>query len=53
MSGLNESLSVEDDGYMLYLKALGMNIRSERDAHLTLEGAAEAYWEMFVSNLQR
>jgi hypothetical protein len=46
-------LSVEDDGYTLHLKALGLNIRSERNAHLTLEGAAEAYWEMFMSNLQR
>lgn len=52
-SGLNESLSAEDDGYMLYLKAIGMNIRSDRNAHLSLEGAAEAYWEMFMSNLQR
>ena len=52
-SGLNESLSVADDGYMLYLKALGMNIRSERKELLTLEGGAEAYWEMFISQLQR
>jgi hypothetical protein len=52
-SGLNESLSAADDGYMLYLKALGMNIRSERHEHLTLEGAAEAYWEMFISRLQQ
>lgn len=51
--GMNESLSVEDDGYTLHLKALGLNIRSERNAHLTLEGAAEAYWEMFMSSLQR
>jgi hypothetical protein len=51
--GMNESLSVEDDGYILHLKALGLNIRSERNALLTLEGAAEAYWEMFMSNLQR
>lgn len=53
MGGMNESLSVEDDGYTLHLKALGLNIRSERNAPLTLEGAAEAYWEMFISNLQR
>lgn len=51
--GMNESLSVGDDGYTLHLKALGLNIRSERNAHLTLEGAAEAYWEMFIGNLQR
>lgn len=52
-SGMNESLSVEDDGYTLHLKALGLNIRSERNARLTLEGAAEAYWEMLMGNLQR
>lgn len=52
-SGMNESLSVGDDGYALYLKPIGMNLLSERDAHLSLEGAAEAYWEMFMRNLQR
>lgn len=51
--GMNESLSVEDDGYTLYLKPLGMNIRSDRNAQLTLEGAAEAFWEVFMRNLQR
>ncbi len=51
--GMNESLSVEDDGYTLYLKPLGMSIRSEGNAQLTLEGAAEAFWEMLMSNLQR
>jgi len=52
-SSFNEALSATDDGYMLYMKALGLNIRSEGSWHLTLEGAAEAYWEMFVSRLQR
>lgn len=51
--GMNESLSVEDDGYALNLKPLGMNIRADRNAQLTLEGAAEAFWEMFMGNLQR
>jgi len=50
--GMNESLSVEYDGYTLYLQPLGMNIRSERNAQLTLEGAAEAFWEMLMRNLQ-
>jgi len=49
----NESLSVADDGYMLYLKVLGMNFRSDANEPLTLEGAADAYWEMFISRLQR
>lgn len=52
-SGLNESLLAADDGYMLYLKPLGMNLWSERNEPLTLEGAAEAYWGMFISNLQQ
>jgi hypothetical protein len=52
-AGMNESLSVGDDGYTLYLKPLGLNIRSAHNAPLTLEGAAEAFWEMFMGNLQR
>jgi TIR domain len=51
--GMNESLSVGDDGYTLFLKPLGMNLRLDQGAQLTLEGAAEAYWEMFMSNLRR
>jgi hypothetical protein len=52
-SGMNESLSVHDDGHTLYLTPLGMAIRSDDKAQLSLEGAAESFWEMFVSFLQR
>jgi TIR domain. len=48
---LNESLSVVDDGYTLGLKPLGL--RLDRNSQLTFEGAAEAFWEMFMGNLQR
>jgi TIR domain len=52
-SGMNESLSVENDGYNLYLKPLGMNIhRLSGNDELSFEGAAEAYWEMFIRGLQ-
>jgi hypothetical protein len=54
--GYNESLSVEHDANHLYLKPLGMSmlrrggVESEK---LSLEGAAEFYWELFIDPLQR
>lgn len=50
---MNEALSVDDDGYSLYLKVLGMNARRSRDEQLSFEGAAETYWEMFIKRLQQ
>ena len=53
-SGMNESLSVEDDGYNLYLRPMGMNLpRSGSNEQLSLEGAAEAYWELFMRQIPR
>ena len=53
-SGMNEALSVHDDGYSLFLKALGMNLYRSRDnEQMSFEGAAEAYWEMFIRQLQQ
>jgi hypothetical protein len=50
----NESLSVENDDQALYLKALGMNVRGQKgEGKLSLEGAAEVYWELFIEPLQR
>jgi hypothetical protein len=49
----NELLSVDNDGYSLYLRALGMSMfaaNSSRD--LSLEGAAELYWGIFIQRLQ-
>ncbi len=52
--GFNESLSVHDDEYSLYLKPLGLNIsRSDHNQQLSLEGAAESFWEMFIRRLQQ
>lgn len=46
----NEQLSVEDDGYTLNLRSLGMMMQSKE--LLSVEGAAEFYWGMFVKPLQ-
>lgn len=49
----NESMSVEDDGHMMTLKALGMSFHNRMEKEeLTLEGAAEYYWHMLISSLQ-
>jgi hypothetical protein len=49
----NESLTVEDDGYTIYLRTLGMSMMGTRqDKKLTMEGAAEYYWDLFIGNLQ-
>jgi hypothetical protein len=51
--GMNEALTVEDDGYSLFLRALGMNLSRSDNEQLTFEGAAEAYWGMFIRRLQQ
>jgi hypothetical protein len=49
----NESLSVENDGYTMFLKPMGIAFRHQlQDPKLTLEGAAEYLWGMFVEPLQ-
>lgn len=52
-NSFNESLSVQDDGYMLSLKPIGMNFRQNLQEKLTYEGAAEYFWEMLIEPLQR
>lgn len=50
----NESLSVEDDGYSLFLRPLGIASRMhDREEQMTYEGSAEYFWEMFIEPLQR
>jgi hypothetical protein len=50
----NESLSVDDDGYNMHLKALGLaSWGTRRDEKLAPEGAAEFYWGMLIQPLQR
>jgi hypothetical protein len=52
----NESLSVENDTQSLYLKPLGMSTMGRggrEEGKLSMEGAAEFYWELFIAPLQR
>jgi hypothetical protein len=51
-SGFNESLSVNDDGYNLFLQPIGF-MTYGREKKMTFEGAAEFYWESFIRPLQR
>lgn len=49
----NDSLSVVDDGHMLGLKAFGIgSFSGQRDRLMTLEGAAEYYWQLLIGPLQ-
>ena len=50
-NSMNESLSVHDDGYTMFLKPIGFQGRG--DEKLTFEGAAEFYWGLFIQPLQR
>ena len=52
-SSFNESLSVENDGYALFLKPMGMAVRQQpTGSQLTFEGAAEYLWAIFIERLQ-
>jgi hypothetical protein len=48
----NESLSIEEDGYGMFLKPMGMARQPFPDPKLSYEGAAEYLWGMFVQPLQ-
>jgi hypothetical protein len=49
----NESMSVRDDGYNLYLEPMGMaHFGQKQDSELTHEGAAEYFWSLFVERLR-
>jgi len=52
-NSLNESLSIVDDGYALWLKPLGMPTTLQSSRNLTVEGAAEYYWSLLIRPLQR
>jgi hypothetical protein len=52
-SSMNESLSVDDDGYMLFLRPMGTFIRDPSEQKLTYEGGAECYWNKLIEPLQR
>ena len=52
-NSFNESMSVSDDGYTLFLKPLGMaHFGQAGDAPLTMQGAAEYFWSLFVERLR-
>ncbi len=49
----NESLSIEDDGFSLFLKPFGMaRMGQDNDKQLTPEGTENYYWSLFVERLQ-
>ena len=51
----NESMSIADDGYALFLQPLGLATLSRQNANklLSQQGAAEYFWDMLVDRLQR
>lgn len=52
-NSFNESLSVADDGQVLGLKPMGMaRFGAAEKSLLTLEGAAEYLWEVFIEPLR-
>ena len=52
-SSFNESMSVSDDGNTLSLRPLGMaHLGQSGDRLLTMEGAAEYFWSLFVEELR-
>ncbi|MGK2906301.1 MAG: toll/interleukin-1 receptor domain-containing protein [Desulfuromonadales bacterium] len=52
-NSFNEAMNVENDGYALFLKPLGMQRMGQGIEMLTQEGAAEYFWGLFISSLQR
>jgi TIR domain len=49
----NECLSIQNDSYTMFLKPMGIAFRHQpQDPKLSLEGAAEYLWEMFIEPLQ-
>lgn len=53
-NSFNESLSVSDDGYTMFLQSIGFAVAARGDNNkMTFEGAAEFYWELFIQPLQR
>lgn len=50
-NGFNEALSVEDDGYRLLLRPLGMASHGSRDP-MSAEDAAQYLWDIFLQPLR-
>ena len=52
-NGYNESLRIENDGFTLYLKSLGLQMfGNDHEKLLSPQGAAEYYWTLFIKHLQ-
>jgi hypothetical protein len=47
-NSFNESVSVETDEQSIYFKPLGMSSFESHDKKLSVEGAAEGYWALFL-----
>lgn len=52
-SAINDSLSIAEDDHALFLQPLFGGFHGKDGAKLTLQGAAEYYWEKFIEPLQR
>ncbi len=52
-NSFNEQLTVQADDQAMYLRSMGMALRRGREEKLSMEGAAELYWEIFIAPLQR
>ena len=50
--GMNEAVYVKTDDQAIYFEALGMQSFAQGKDKLTLEGAAELFWEIFIRPLQ-
>ncbi len=50
--GMNEAVLVKADDQMIYFEALGMQSFGNSKEKLTLQGAAELFWEIFIRPLQ-
>jgi hypothetical protein len=51
-NSFNESMSIVDDGYSLFLQPIGMAHLAGSNQQLSFEGAAEYFWEMLLQYLQ-
>lgn len=54
-TSLNESISINDDGYSLFLSPMGMAMlgrMSNQKELLSQQGAAEYFWEILIQRLQ-
>lgn len=51
--GMNEAVMVRVDDQMLYFEALGMQSYGTDKEKLTMQGAAELFWGLFIQPLQR